>query len=87
MKRFIVGAVAALALSACGGGGQSETCKKYLACTEAVSAGSSASLKSSYGEGGTCWTTNQASADACTTACQSALDTLKAANPNQAECK
>ncbi len=83
--RFVA-AFAVLALSACNPA-PSADCVKYLACTEAVSAGSAAALKGTYDTGGTCWTSGTASADACTTACKAAITSLAASSPNTAACK
>jgi len=86
MKRLVLGAVAVLFMVGCGPS-QSAECKKYLACSEAVTAGSTSSLTSSYGPTGTCWTTSTASADACTAACKTALSSLATANPSKTECQ
>jgi hypothetical protein len=67
-----------LLLLACGGVSPSAECKKYLECTEAVTPGSSTGYMSSYGLTGTCWSTNQGAADACTAACAQATAYLKA---------
>jgi len=68
------------------GSKQSSTCKKLIACYDAVS-GTTGTLDSSYGPNGTCWSTTQATADACTSACSSALSSYAAANPSKSECR
>ncbi len=82
----IAAAFAVLALSACNPG-PSADCVKYLACTEAVSPGTSAVLKGAYDTGGTCWTTSTAAADACTAACKAAVTSLATGSPTTAACK
>jgi len=56
---------------------QSESCKKLITCSEALSAGTGAAMEASYGPSGACWKSDMA-ARACTTACDSAMDGLKA---------
>jgi hypothetical protein len=85
MKRLAV--VAALAALSCGGGGQSAECKKYLACSEALSPGSTASLGATYGSSGICWTTSASEASTCTNTCTSLTNLLRNSSPNTAECK
>lgn len=87
MKKWICAALAALALSACGGPTQSADCKKYIDCSEAVSPGTKATLSGGYGPDGTCWKGTAEAATTCTNACKGALDALKKANPNQAACQ
>jgi hypothetical protein len=81
-SRLLLFAVWACGLTACYS--QAPDCKKYFECAEALSPGSSAYLDPTYGETGTCWTTNAAAADACALACKQAL--AKALeNPNAPE--
>lgn len=89
MKKILFAGLVAVALTACGdGGGQSDECKNYIACAEAVTPGTKASLENTYGEDGTCWSTTDLAADACTAACTTAFDALKAgAGKDKAECK
>ena len=57
-----------LLLCACNSLSQSPECAQYLACVEALSPGSSANF-GSYAQNGSCWSTDQRSADNCTAAC------------------
>jgi hypothetical protein len=86
VKKIVLGVSAALFLVACGGG-QSAECKKYLACTEAVSPGSSSTLESSYGPNGACWSNGGQAADLCTSACTAALASAKTQNPTVTACQ
>lgn len=84
-SKRLVGAVLAglglLAIAGCSGdSGQSIECRQYLACVLKVG-GSTASLESSYGSNGSCWT-DPSSADTCNKYCKSAL----AAFPSEAGC-
>lgn len=56
---------------------QAENCKKLIACTEGMTAGSGATMEMAYGKDTACWK-DSAAADACTKACDSAMSTLKA---------
>ena len=56
---------------------QSETCKKLIACSEALSPGTGTALETSYGSSGACWKSSEA-AEACTKACDQAMAGLKA---------
>ncbi len=56
---------------------QSENCKKLIACSEALTAGSGAAMESAYGKDGACWK-DSASSDACTKACDTAMGAMKA---------
>ncbi len=86
MRRFV--ALAALAASACNGLSQSVECQRYLACVEVVMAGASAQYQGSYGERGTCWSTDQRSADQCTAACVQGRQTLGVGlGAGKAECQ
>ncbi|MBK7861885.1 MAG: hypothetical protein IPJ65_25370 [Archangiaceae bacterium] len=79
--------VALLSLAACNGISQSPQCAAYLACTEAVMAGSSANYPS-YAEAGACWSTDQKSADLCTAACVQGRQYLAfGAGAGKAECQ
>lgn len=60
--------LALLLLCACNAVSQSPECAQYLACIEAVRQGASVNF-ASYAEGGSCWSTDQRSADNCTEAC------------------
>ena len=67
---------------------QSENCKKLIACSEALVPGTGSSMEASYGTSGACWKSSEA-ADACTKACDTAMEGMKA-NPafaNTAACK
>ena len=83
MKRLMALVVVATAV---GCGGQSAICKKYEDCTNAVVPGSFDSLNSTYGPSGSCWN-NSTTADACSSACQEAVNALKANNPNVTACQ
>lgn len=56
---------------------QSPECADFLACYEATYPGQTASIQSSYGPNGTCWTGSSATADSCTNACRSGLTSLR----------
>lgn len=71
MKAIWAMALVAGALVGCGGNGQSPECKRYVDCVAKL-AGSSASVESTYGADGSCWS-DQAAADACTKKCKTAL--------------
>ena len=62
-------ALAFFVLCACNGIPQSEECAQYLTCVDAIMPGASSSFVGSYGENGTCWSTDRRSADNCTAAC------------------
>jgi hypothetical protein len=89
MSRTLVMLTVALSFAFAGcAKSQSENCKKLIACSEAMVAGTGASLEASYGKDGACWKSSEAS-DACTKACDSAMTGMKA-NPafaNTAACK
>ena len=70
----------ALGMTACGGGGQSPECKKYVECVAKLS-GSSASVDSTYGPDGSCWA-DPTMADSCTKKCKTAV----AAFPAGSDC-
>jgi len=79
-----------LAAFSCGCSGlvQSDACRSYLACTEAVTPGSAAGYESSYGERGACWSTDVKSADQCTLACLQGRQLLAAgAGQGKVECE
>lgn len=63
-----------------------QACQDYLDCVAAVDAATLGTLLTSYGEGGTCWTTGQDAADVCDQACQTGLDQLHDQNPTEAAC-
>ena len=89
MRRFLAVAVLGFAFAFAGcAKSQSENCKKLIACTEKLVPGTGASMEASYGKDGACWKSSEA-ADACTKACDQAMEGLKA-NPafaNTTECK
>jgi hypothetical protein len=60
----------------CGHLAQSDECKQYVACTEAIDPTTWHAANGLYGPNGTCWNTNQATADACTTVCAELTDEL-----------
>lgn len=86
MKKILLAVVATVSMVGCGPTVSAE-CTKYLACTEAILAGSSTSLKAAYGPGGTCWTTTTAVADTCTAACKAAVAAQAAGATAPAACK
>lgn len=91
MKKLaiIFASLGVMGLMACGPV-QSAECAAYLACQEAVDteAGTdtAGSLDSSYGEGGTCWSTSAEAATACTDACVTAQDANATAYPDIGDC-
>jgi hypothetical protein len=80
-------ALAVLLLCGCGLGTQALECKKYLACLDVVMPGASASIVSSYGPTGNCWSTNQVAADGCISACRDATASQAMQHPDVAECQ
>jgi hypothetical protein len=76
MRRLVL--LALLALGACNHIPQSPECAQYLACTEAITPGSSTQYVGSYGERGTCWSTDGKAARACTATCLQGRQTLAA---------
>lgn len=79
--------LALLLLCACNGLSQSPECAQYLRCVEAVSQGSSANF-ASYAEAGSCWSTDQRSADNCTAACAQGRQLLgSGAGAGKPECR
>jgi hypothetical protein len=63
-----------------GGGGtvyQSPECADMLACYAAINGTGTASLTDAYGSSGSCWRSTAATADACTSACRQALQSLR----------
>ena len=64
---------------------QTRACKDYVACYY-VTGGVQGSLDATYGPGGTCWTTNAAVIDACTSACAAGVASMRTAFPD-AGCK
>ena len=91
MKKLaiIFASLGLMGLAACGPV-QSQECADYLACQEAVDteAGTdvATSLADSYGDGGTCWSTNAEAATACTDACVTAMEANATAYPDIGEC-
>ncbi|MCB9653013.1 MAG: hypothetical protein H6729_02630 [Deltaproteobacteria bacterium] len=83
---FVCCSSLALFATACGGPSQSDECKTYIACAEAVAPGTSATIASTYGEDGACWE-NDDTASACTNACKGALAGLATSYPDEAACK
>ena len=51
-------------------------CQTFLVCYSRTG-GDVNGLQSTYGNGGTCWTSGAATADSCTSACKSAVRSLK----------
>jgi hypothetical protein len=84
---MLVAMFAVVAFGCGGGGGQPMECKKYIDCLNAVSAGSGDSIKASYGEMGTCWSTGGATADTCKKACVDGLAAQAMAANAPAACK
>ena len=66
------------ALAACGRIAQSPECQKYLECSTAVDPTTTRQVNGQYGHLGTCWGTNQATADTCTMVCARELENLRA---------
>jgi hypothetical protein len=64
-----------------GGLPQAHTCAVYVACLVAIGI-DTPDVQCAYGPGGRCWTTTQAVADACTSACMSGVDALQSAYPD-----
>lgn len=85
MKRFILAAVAVASLAGCGG--QTEACKKYVACYDAAVPSAKGSLDAAYGPEGTCWKTNSAAADICNSFCETGNTSNATTYPDVAECK
>ena len=85
MKRIILGVIAGaglITLAACGPGTptQSPECKGYITCYEKTG-GTKGSLDAAYGPTVTCWSTADTAAT-CTTACKSAVVSLKTGYPD-----
>ena len=68
----------AAALLACGRIAQSPVCATYLECAIAIDPSTTRQVNGQYGHLGTCWATNQATADACTVQCATELERLRA---------
>ena len=60
---------------------QAPECKAYVDCSN-ITVGPMPSIEAVYGAMGTCWTTTQAAAEACTTGCKAGLAGLKVAYPD-----
>jgi hypothetical protein len=58
-------------------GRQSPECAAFAKCYYATG-GFPGSIDSTYGPGGTCWTSGETSANACTQSCASSLPTYRA---------
>lgn len=86
MKKLFAVAALAVSFTACGPG-QTDACKKYVACQTAIDATAGASVETGYGANGTCWKSTQAAADACDTACTAAVSSLASQYPDQTACK
>ena len=87
MRRLLAVAVIGLSFAFVGcAKSQSENCKKLIACTEALNPGTGAAMEASYGASGACWK-DSAAADACTKACDQALEGLKAMPDFANKCK
>lgn len=69
-----------------GGGSQSQACADYLACAAEVDPATFATLGSTYGPDGDCWTQGDAYADTCTAACEAAVEALATAYPEAEAC-
>jgi hypothetical protein len=81
-------AALALVLLCCAScGGQSIECKKYLDCANAVSDGAGDALASKFGAQGSCWSTSQEAADACTRTCKTAVADVVAAGGAPQACQ
>jgi hypothetical protein len=70
-----------------GGDGVSQdpACADYLDCLSAADPATFATVQSTYGPDGSCWT-DAASADSCATACETGLSDAAAAYPDEAAC-
>jgi hypothetical protein len=85
MRRLVL--LGVVFLAACNGIGQSAECEQYLACVDAVNPGASANF-ASYSQTGSCWSTDQRSADQCTAACVQGRNILRAGvGAGTAECQ
>lgn len=67
--------VVTLAVTACTQPPQSGPCKDYVDCCTRLDAGGCS--ESTFGAMGTCWTTTQAAADACTTRCKASNESYQ----------
>jgi hypothetical protein len=67
------------------GSTQDETCAQYLDCLAEVDPTTLASVQSTYGESGSCWTSEATSAQ-CATACETALDQELSLYPHEEAC-
>ncbi|MBK7861884.1 MAG: hypothetical protein IPJ65_25365 [Archangiaceae bacterium] len=56
-------------LTACAKHPQTPECAAYISCTEAIDPTTYRSANGLYGPNGTCWVTNDQTADTCTTVC------------------
>lgn len=65
-------AAAGFAVACGGGGGQSQTCKDYIACW-VKTGGMATTLETLYGPSGACWS-DPAMTESCNTACKTAND-------------
>ena len=64
---------------------QDAICADYLDCLASVDPGALASVQSSYGTNGTCWT-DEATAEQCAEACATGLAQMHDAFPDEPEC-
>jgi ABC-type glycerol-3-phosphate transport system substrate-binding protein len=91
MKKLaiIFASLGVVGLAACGPV-QSDSCAQYITCQEAIDeadgTSTADSLDSAYGATGTCWSSTAEAADACTTACDNALDAFETAYPDLDDC-
>ena len=91
MKKLaiIFASLGLMGLAACGPV-QSQECADYITCQEAVDAENDTTtadtLADSYGDGGSCWSSTAEAADACTTACVSAMEANATAYDTITEC-
>ena len=72
----VLGLAATVLAVACGGGGQPESCKNYVACANKIGANAGAtSIEAAYGANGTCFVGGATTA--CGDACTAGLNSLK----------
>ena len=77
----VLGLAVTVVAVACGGGGQPQECKDYVACAEKIgSAAGPESIKTVYGPSGTCFTGGASTV--CTDNCKTGLSGLKTAYPD-----
>ncbi len=76
----VLGLAVTVVAVACGGGGQPQECKDYVACATKIGGTVKDSAETGYGEKGTCFVGGQT--QVCADACKSALSGLKTGYPD-----